>query len=200
MSARGRWIEQWLYFLKSVAIRHGDNQRLVLKSPHHTARVRLILRVFPHAKFVHLVRNPLAVYASSVRTWKILSDTQGLAPKGAADAWVGESVLSTFEEMYRCFEEDRSLIPPGNMCELRYEELAADPMRALQNIYDSLALGDRAQCMPIAQRIGESTNYRGNAHRLSRAETETVARRWSAYTARFGYDDAVAEALQSNGD
>jgi hypothetical protein len=197
--ARARWIAQWLYFLKSVAIRHGDNQRLVLKSPHHTARVQLILRVFPDAKFVHLVRNPLAVYASTVRTWKILSDTQGLAPKGSADAWIGESVVSTFEEMYRCFEEDRVLIAPGNLCELRYEELAADPMRAVQQIYDSLALGDIAQCGPIAQRIGESSNYRANTHRLSGAEIETVARRWSAYTARFGYADVVAEALRSNG-
>jgi hypothetical protein len=200
MSARGRWIDQWLYFLKSVTIRHGDDTRLVLKSPHHTARVRLILRVFPHAKFVHIVRDPLAVYASTVRTWKILSDTQGLAPKGSADDWVGESVLSTLEEMYRCFEEDRSLIPAGNLCELRYEELAADPMRALQKVYESLALGDAAQCTSIAQRIGESSNYRGNAHRLNRAEIETVARRWSAYTARFGYGEVVAEALQYHGD
>jgi hypothetical protein len=200
MSARGRWIDQWLYFLKSVTIRHGDDTRLVLKSPHHTARVRLILRVFPQAKFVHLVRDPLAVYASTVRTWKILSDTQGLAPRGSADDWIGESVLSTLEEMYRCFEEDRSLIPAGNLCELRYEELAADPLRALQKVYDSLALGDVAQCTSIAQRIGESSNYRGNAHRLNRVETETVARRWSAYTERFGYGDAVAEAVQSHDD
>ena len=54
------------------------------------------------------------------------------------------------------FEEDRALIPEGNLCELRYEELAADPMRAVQNVYDALSLGEAAQCIPIAQRVDES--------------------------------------------
>ena len=197
--ARDTWIANWIYFLKSVAIRHGDDQRLVLKSPQHTARVRTILKAFPQAKFVLLVRNPLEIYASSVRTWKALCDTQGLQRRGSADGWIAESVLSTFEEMHRCFEKDRDLIPQGNLIELRYEDLVADPMRALQRIYAGFDLGDPNGCAAIEDRISESNGYRRNAYKMSRPEMETVVERWSDFTARYGYGDVVAQALMCHG-
>ena len=198
-AARAAWKEAWVYFLKSVAIRHGDDRRLVLKSPQHTARVRTILEVFPDAKFIHLVRNPFAVFASTVRTWQILSDTQGLQGVGAADAWVKESVLATFAEMYRCYEEDRALIPAGNLYELRYEDLAADPMRALGDIYRALDLGDVTHCEgPAARRVLESSGYKVRSHQLDPADAALVARRWADFIARYRYHDEAAGALRAD--
>ena len=188
-----------VYFLKSVAIRHGNDRRLVLKSPQHTARVRTILEVFPEAKFIHLVRNPLAVFASTVRTWQILSDTQGLQGAGAADPWVKESVLATFKEMYRCYEEDRALVPAGNLYELRYEDLAADPMRALADIYRALDLGDVTHCEgPVARRVLESSNYKVRRYQLDPADAALVARRWADFIARYRYHDEVAGAPRAD--
>ena len=37
---------------------------LVIKSPVHTARVALLLKLFPRAKFIYLHRNPLQVFQS----------------------------------------------------------------------------------------------------------------------------------------
>ena len=132
-------------------------------------RVHTILEVFPEAKFIHLVRNPLAVFASTVRTWQILSDTQGLQGAGAVDPWVKESILATFEEMYRCYEEDRALVPAGNLYELRYEDLAADPMRALADIYrNSTTLGDVTRCEgSVSTRVLESFQLRSSPLPLS---------------------------------
>jgi omega-hydroxy-beta-dihydromenaquinone-9 sulfotransferase len=197
--ARQCWTDNWIYFLKSVAIRHGDDQRFILKSPQHTARVRTILQVFPQAKVVHLVRNPLDIYASSVRTWKALCDTQGLQRPGAADGWIPENVLSTFQEMHRCFEADRHLIPRANLIDVRYEELTADPMQTLQQIYAQFGLGNPRDCAAIAERISESAHYRRNAHRLSASELHSVAVRWADFTQRYGYGDAVAEAMARHG-
>ena len=197
--ARAAWKEAWVYFLKSVAIRHGNDRRLVLKSPQHTARVRTILEVFPDAKFIHLVRNPHAVFASTVRTWQILSDTQGLQGSGAADPWVKESVLATFEEMYRCYEEDRALIPTGNLYELRYEDLAADPMSALGDIYRALDLGEATHWEgPVARRVLESSDYKVRRHQLDPADAALVARRWADFIARYPYQDDVAGALRAD--
>lgn len=39
-----------------VTLRCGGCKPLVIKSPTHTARVRLLLRLFPRARFVYLHR------------------------------------------------------------------------------------------------------------------------------------------------
>ena len=41
------------------------SRQLLLKSPCHTARVRLLLKLFPNAKFVYIHRNPYEVFLSS---------------------------------------------------------------------------------------------------------------------------------------
>ncbi|MBC8355082.1 MAG: sulfotransferase [Planctomycetes bacterium] len=40
---------------------------LVVKSPTHTGHVRLLLEMFPEAKFVHIHRNPFEVFSSTLK-------------------------------------------------------------------------------------------------------------------------------------
>jgi hypothetical protein len=42
-----------------VTLRHGGTKPLLIKSPVHTARVRLLLKLFPKAKFIYIHRHPL---------------------------------------------------------------------------------------------------------------------------------------------
>lgn len=192
---RGRWIEAWVYFLKSIAVRRGDNARLLLKSPQHTARVRAILSVFPQAKFIHITRNPLEIFSSTVRTWNALADTQGLQGPGQARSWAKEHVLSTFVEMYACYEEDRSAIPAGNLIEVRYEDLVADPIAMMRHIYERLGLGEIEPVLPALQgRLRESSNYKTNVHAIDTEDAQRVASAWSSYAERYGYDAPTPSA------
>jgi hypothetical protein len=63
-----RWKRTFLHFLQTVSFR--DGRRLVLKSPPHTARVPVLLEMFPDARFVHIVRDPYVVFPSTVNLWK----------------------------------------------------------------------------------------------------------------------------------
>jgi omega-hydroxy-beta-dihydromenaquinone-9 sulfotransferase len=51
-----RWKLALTTFLKKLTVRF--RRPLVLKSPPHTARIRLLLGLFPNARFVHIHRNP----------------------------------------------------------------------------------------------------------------------------------------------
>jgi hypothetical protein len=48
-----------------VTLRWGGRRPLLIKSPVHTARLALLLRLFPNAKFVYVHRDPLATFASA---------------------------------------------------------------------------------------------------------------------------------------
>jgi Sulfotransferase family len=58
-----RWEHALMTFLKKLTVRYG--RPLVLKSPPHTARIRLLLGLFPDARFVHIRRDPYVVFRST---------------------------------------------------------------------------------------------------------------------------------------
>jgi hypothetical protein len=183
-------IRQWQAALQVFfqRITYRDNRRIVVKSPPHTGRVRVLLEMFPEAKFVHLVRDPFDLFASTVNLWKSLNEVQRVQATGD-QAWVEEYVLDSLERMYAAFEADRELLDDNQLHDLRYEDLVADPLGQLRRIYDQLELGDFSRVEPAAaSHLAEVKNYRTNRFVLDETTTDRVRQRWARYFERYGYD------------
>ena len=193
-----RWRETFITFLKSVTsyrMKRGNGvaPRLVLKSPPHTARLAALSEMFPGARFIHLVRNPAEVFPSSVRTWMSLFDSQGCQtprpealPNGAAS--IEDYVLSTFNELYRDFGQARDALPPDQFCELRYEDLIADPLAQLQRVYDHLQLGHFEEARPhLAAHLADVRNYRPSRQHVAPDLHSELRRRWAPFFETYGY-------------
>jgi len=58
------WCDSFLFFLRKLTVRHG-RKRLLLKSPVHTGRVKLLLELFPKAQFIYVHRDPYTVFKSA---------------------------------------------------------------------------------------------------------------------------------------
>jgi LPS sulfotransferase NodH len=161
----------------------------VLKSPPHTARVRWLLEVFPDAKFVHISRHPFTLFPSTIRLWKALCDVQGLQPDLPEYPWLEEEVYSNLEKMYDAYDEDRHLVPPGNLCELKYEDLIADPKGELQRVYSELGLGDFKRMEPGLDRyLQDTSDYKTNRYALPPDVEARVRQRWAKYFEVCGYE------------
>lgn len=154
-----RWQEALKWFVQKLTYRH--RRPLVLKSPAHTGRVKLLLKAFPEAKFVHIHRNPYDVYRSSLHSaikaipWWTLQrpDFTGLE----------ERTIQQYEEIYAAYFEDRERIPAGRLHEIRYEALEADPIGQLRKLYAALALGDFAEAEPaVRQYLASIAGYEKN--------------------------------------
>ena len=184
---REAWKRSFYNFVKRVSFR--QRRRLVLKSPTHTARMRTLLELFPKARFIHIARDPLAVYPSSLHTWRAMISTQGLQNPGYEEKWLHEFVLSTFDHMFRCYEEDRPLVPEGQLVEVTYEDLIANPVENLRNIYRQLDLDGFEQIEPdVRAHLSKQGGYQTNDYRpIPAAERAEVIRRWRPYFDRFGY-------------
>ena len=61
---RERWRRSFVLFLKKVTLKNGYKP-LIIKSPVHTARIPILLDIFPKARFVYAHRNPYQVFQSS---------------------------------------------------------------------------------------------------------------------------------------
>jgi hypothetical protein len=193
---RRRWTDSLRWFVQAVTLRSGGRP-LVLKSPTHTARLAAILEVFPDARFVHIVRDPYAVYRSTMRLWRTLGGHIALQEP----TWEGleESVLATYEALFRAFERDRALVPRGRLVEVRYEDLVADPIARMREVYEGLDLGefDDGAARRIAAYFADRRDFRVHRYAPDPELDRVLAQRWLPHVRRFGYGSPGAGAGSS---
>ena len=183
---RNRWLDTFETLVKALTVKY--NKTLVLKSPPHTARVGAILERFPNAKFVHISRDPFVLFPSTVNLWTKLSRVHGLQiPKGGQK--LEERVLSYFEDMYDSFFEAAPSIRKGNLCEISYDELVANPLATLERIYTELDLGDFEKNRESFQKFADSQKgYQKNKFDISDEMKEIISKRWKKYFDRYVND------------
>ena len=190
---RRKWVDGFLWFHKRLALKHG--RPLVLKSPPHTARIKLLIELFPNAKFIHLARNPLAVVPSTVKLWRALYSTQGLHNPPRLDGWLEDNVLKTFERLASRYEADRNLIPKNQLVEITMETLAADPKGTLREIYRSLDLGPFEDISTqVDAYLAGREPHQPATYDTAEATRKKIISRLGPYIDRFGYRKAIEGA------
>ena len=187
------WKRSLMKFIRALTYLHGPDKRLVLKSPPHTGRIKVLRDMFPDATFIHIARHPYSVVPSTIRLWDSLEGIQGLQlAKGENRR---EYVFECYERMYHGFESHRSEIPDDKIYNVRYEDLVADPVSQIESIYERLELGDFEVVRPkLEAMIAERKDYKVNKHRLDDELREEIDRRWEAYMQTYGYEAEVADA------
>jgi hypothetical protein len=187
-------IEQWkaiyLHFLKKVTF-SSNGKRLLLKNPANTGRIPALLEMFPDAKFIHVYRNPYVVYSSTMH-WL----DKELAPTALQDVdeeAVRENALRNYEKLMLRYEEDKALIPEGNLVEVRFEDFEANPLDEVARIYQALGLA----LVPEAQKQMQQylltvKGYKKNTYRLDHRTRRELARRWGFMIRRWNYEPPSA--------
>jgi len=184
-SQRRGWQAALLHFLKKLAFKYG--RPLVLKSPGHTGRLRLLLELFPDAKFVHIQRDPFAVFLSARHAVRKVSPWAAMQTDNFAD--LDERTLRQCKEIYEAYFDERSLIPAGHLCEIRFEDLERDPLGQIRQIYERLNLPDFQEVEPrLRAYIDSLKSYEKNRfEELTAAERERVMHEWRRCFEAWGY-------------
>ncbi len=132
------WKRYYLYILKKITLyRHG--KRLVLKNQDNTGKIRILLEMFPDAKFIFLYRNPYDLYFSMTKFIRIALP-RFCIQKPPMYEIVEESMFNLYRQMTQKYIRERELIPKGNLIEVRYEDFVSQPSREIQRIYETLHL------------------------------------------------------------
>ena len=182
--ALARWQEAFRLFMKKLSFSKG--KRIVLKSPPHLGRLPLLLRMFPGAKFIHITRNPYEVYLSFEKNWR---RGHALSHLQKPDYQViDELIFSWYEKLFALFERDRRLIPPGDLHEMRFEDLVKSPRECLARLYQELSLPEFESFWTKASAYLDSiVGYRKSRYTLTEEVRDRVNRRWGFFFQRYGY-------------
>jgi len=185
-SDRARWQRLYLRFLAKVSL-EGGGRSLLVKNPAHTARIPFLLELFPEARFIHIYRNPLAVYLSSVSFFRRFADTYAF--QRISDRELRDFVLYVYQRLMTRLFDDVPRIPQGQLAHVCYEELVADPASSVERSYQALGLAVpealRDACRQAAR---AQKQFNTNTHLLDAGSRQTVRERWAFALQRFGYD------------
>jgi hypothetical protein len=126
------------------------------------------------------------IFPSTLNLWRRLYRDQGFqVPRYEG---LEERVLRTFSRIYAVFERDRHLIPPGQFCEVRYEDLVQNPVEEMRKIYDQLGLGEFDKVLPaLEEHLAEQADYQTNRYTISPETRAEISRRWSSFIQKYGY-------------
>jgi hypothetical protein len=163
--------------LYTNAIERAGGKRFIDKTPRYVLIVEDLIRLFPAAKFIFLLRNPLSVLASIVNT-QIKNDLWGLDD-------FREELLRGPDAILRGMEllGDKAIVT-------RYEQFVSAPETTLKEICRRLDLDYR----PGMLEYGNSTNLRG--HMQDRTGLQQYSRPEPGR--RDGWRDLLSSAQQTH--
>jgi hypothetical protein len=116
--------------------------RLLLKSPCHTGRIRHLLKLYPHAQFVYIHRDPIEVFLSSAHMANTTYGYMFLQQPNEGD--LKEYILRQgeilMEEYISCVEDgvDDQLKLGKNLVEVSFQDLTQNPYGTIESIYHNL--------------------------------------------------------------
>jgi hypothetical protein len=131
-----RWKTAFVRFAKKLVYPCG--LRPLLKSPPHTARVRLLLSLFPDARFLHVHRNPYEVFHSTRRLHDAMTSAGQLQRSDNTER--DATILRLYRAMHEAYFDQRPLIREGRLHEVALADLARDPVGQMRIAYAALGL------------------------------------------------------------
>jgi hypothetical protein len=190
---RTEWRACLVHYLRKLTF--WSRRPPLLKSPYNTARVGEFQRVFPRVKVIHICRHPYQTYLSNMHLAE-----HGLSAFQVQEPSAGNNYRTRFLDQYRRMEDafyrDARELPRGHVAEVRYEDLAAEPIAEIRRLYAELGLRYTLGFDIRLQRyLAGIAGYTKNRHpRLEPFVQAQIESRMAPYLDRWGYRESDATA------
>ena len=154
---------------------------IVSKNPAFSQKIPALLRAFPDARFIHLVRDPLVTIPSRLSLIRAIWRQRFPGVKEMTPEQV-ETIVEDSIRTYTYAHRDLRALPEDRWIEITYEDLTADLPRSVHQIYERFSLP------------APDTNL--NAELAARAQRQRAHTSEHEYSLEeFGLDEAELSAV-----
>jgi omega-hydroxy-beta-dihydromenaquinone-9 sulfotransferase len=178
------WKKQTEAFYTKLA--WSSKKQLVLKNPFHSFRIKELMEMYPHAKFIHIYRNPLDVVPSTVKMWSIVGSQNSMN-----ELWKNPEipdVIETLSSLLEKIDNDKILIPKGAFTEIRFEDLEKDVIDTLKKAYSDIGLEfSELYEQRLVAFLDENKDYEKNSYTLKFDEKALILQKLQPHFKRLEY-------------
>ena len=172
--------------LIKISLWNTNGTQFLSKNPPHTGRVKELVKMFPNAKFIYLMRNPYTVFES---TRSFFTNTiQPLMLQNISNEELQENILSVYSKLYHKYEEDKKFIPEGNLVEVKFEDYERNAFEMTEDIYKKLSIpGFDESRDAIEAYVNKKKGYKKNKYQYKPETVELVEKHWSFALEQWDY-------------
>lgn len=182
-----RVFEEVFVKLIKISLWNTHGTQFLSKNPPHTGRVKELVKMFPNAKFIYLVRNPYTVF-ESMRSF-FTNTIQPLKLQDISPAELESNILSIYSKLYHKYEADKQCIPQGNLIEVKFEDFEADAMGMTEHIYKVLSIpGFEEARADIEKYVGGKKGYKKNKYKYDERTVHLVQDNWGFALKQWNYE------------
>ena len=173
--------------LIKISLWNTHGTQFLSKNPPHTGRVKELVKMFPNAKFIYLMRNPYTVFES---TRSFFTNTiQPLKLQDISNEELEKNILSIYAKLYHKYEADKGCIPAGNLIEVKFEDFEADAMGMTEHIYQALSIpGFTEARADIEKYVGGKKGYKKNKYKYDDRTVHLVQENWGFSLEQWEYE------------
>ncbi len=179
------WKDDYQLLVKK-ALKNTGGKKFLSKNPSNTGRVKMLLELFPNAKFIHIHRNPVEVFLSTLHFYKEMMTPLRL--QDFAEEEMEYAVFEIYKNLMSDYFEQKEIIPQGNLVEVSFDDLENNPAGTIEHIYTELKLGNLIDVKHLFRNYFEnSKDYTKNIHSIKREHLQKVIHDWGFVMSRYNY-------------
>ena len=161
--------------------------RVVLKNPVNTGRTKTLLEIFPDAKFIFIMRNPVTTYLSSKKFFTRLFPTLNL--EQFSEEEIKEMILYDYDRIMKDYLADKTHIPEDQLLEINFEEFESEPIRYLNKIYQNLHIEGFEGAQPcFLKYIEEQKSHKMYRYQMDKEEFALVVNKLDFAMKNWNYN------------
>ncbi len=151
-------------------------------------KICTLLDLFPKARFVHIHRDPYAVYQSNRHLIEQILPYYQLQSEKPTD--LQGLVLRRYSTIHDAFFDQQPRIPKQQFSEVAFDDLESEPLIQMRRIYEELALPDFASVeRPLARYVASLKGYSKNRFpAIDESVRARIAQAWKPSFDRWGYE------------
>ena len=169
-------LDNWKKIYNTMVMKALHNQKgkqIVLKNPVNTGRVKTLIEIYPDAKFVFIMRNPVTTYLSSKKFFTRLFPTLNL--EEFSEEEIKEMILYNYDKIMKHYLADKELVPENQLVEIKFEEFESDPLKYLELIYRSLNIENFSEARNrFIEYVEDQKSHKMHRYKMEEAELNTV--------------------------
>ncbi|MGK7890050.1 MAG: sulfotransferase [Leptolyngbyaceae cyanobacterium] len=188
-----RWRRAIALFIEKLHLQNPQGQ-LLIKNPVYTARVGELRSLYPHAKFIHIYRNPYIVFQSTRNFYvKLFRELALQSPTTVDMAQLDTLIFDCYSRMMTTLQQDVANLPANQFVELRFETFEQDPVGHVQTIYQQLEISHFEAARPDFETyVGDRQTYRKNRYQFSQDDNDRVYQHWQPFIDAWQYTPPVS--------